>query len=251
MANSFKNQKLTGFDKTLVLYQDGYVARPVTVDKATISDLQPNEAGKYIIPQGTLLTGVSGSLLENPQQKAVQAQVSATKATVTINSAVVVTAKESGDVAYKFALVKDTKATSSATISVPSGSISYDASQKKFTVTLAVNKSGTVLTTYGDVVALINNDTIANTYVSAELDSGVKGTQVADVTSADATTSAGGDESVTGLIDGILVHSIDVTAGETAAAMMIAGYVNVDNMPFVPSTAVKAKLPHIVFSRID
>ena len=250
MANSFKNQKLTGFDKTLVLYQDGYVARPVTVDKTTISDLQPNEAGKYIIPQGTLLTGVSGSLLENPQQKAVQAQVSATKATVTINSAVVVTAKESGDVAYKFALVKDTKATSSATISVPSGSISYDASQKKFTVTLAVNKSGTVLTTYGDVVALINNDTIANTYVSAELDSGVKGTQVADVTSVDATTSAG-DESVTGLIDGILVHSIDVTAGETAAAMMIAGYVNVDNMPFVPSTAVKAKLPHIVFSRID
>ena len=69
MANSFKNQKLTGFDKTLVLYQDGYVARPVTVDKTTISDLQPNEAGKYIIPQGTLLTGVSGSLLENPQQK--------------------------------------------------------------------------------------------------------------------------------------------------------------------------------------
>ena len=244
MANSFKNQKLTGFDKTLVLYQDGYVARPVTVDKTTISDLQPNEAGKYIIPQGTLLTGVSGSLLENPQQKAVQAKVSGTKATVTINSAVVVTAKESGDVAYKFALVKATKSTSSATIS-------YDASQKKFTVTLAVNKSGTVLTTYGDVVALINNDTIANTYVSAELASGVKGTQVADVTSVDATTSAGGEESVTGLIDGILVHSIDVTAGETAAAMMIAGYVNVDNMPFVPSTAVKAKLPHIVFSRID
>ena len=244
MANSFKNQKLTGFDKTLVLYQDGYVARPVTVDKTTISDLQPNEAGKYIIPQGTLLTGVSGSLLENPQQKAVQAKVSGTKATVTINSAVVVTAKESGDVAYKFALVKDTKSTSSATIS-------YDASQKKFTITLAVNKSDTVLTTYGDVVALINNDTIANTYVSAELASGVKGTQVADVTSVDATTSAGGEESVTGLIDGILVHSIDVTAGETAAAMMIAGYVNVDNMPFVPSTAVKAKLPHIVFSRID
>ena len=49
----------------------------------------------------------------------------------------------------------------------------------------------------------------------------------------------------------IVVHSIDLTAGETAAAMMIAGYVNVDNMPFVPSTAVKAKLPHIVFSRID
>ena len=244
MANSFKNQKLTGFDKTLVLYQDGYVARPVTVDKTTISDLQPNEAGKYIIPQGTLLTGVSGSLLENPQQKAVQAQVSVTKATVTINSAVVVTAKESGDVAYKFALVKSAKSTSSATIS-------YDASQKKFTITLAVNKSDTVLTTYGDVVALINNDTIANTYVSAELASGVKSTQVADVTSSDATTSAGGEESVTGLIDGILVHSIDVTAGETAAAMMIAGYVNVDNMPFVPSTAVKAKLPHIVFSRID
>ena len=193
MANSFKNQKLTGFDKTLVLYQDGYVARPVTVDKTTISDLQPNEAGKYIIPQGTLLTGVSGSLLENPQQKAVQAQVSVTKATVTINSAVVVTAKESGVVAYKFALVKDTKATSSATISVPSGSISYDASQKKFTITLAVNKSGTVLTTYGDVVALINNDTIANTYVSAELASGVKGTKVAEVTSVDATTSAGGE----------------------------------------------------------
>lgn len=251
MARSFKNHKLDSFDKPLLLYQDGYVARPVTVDKNTISGLQANDSGRYIIPQGTLLTGASGSLLENPQQKAIQATVTETQATATINSSVVVTAKTSGALVYKFSLVKNTKAISGTTISVPSGSISYDSTGKKFTITLDVDKSGNVLTTYGDVVDLINNDIIANSFVEAKMATGVKRKTVAAVTSADVATASGDDEEVTGLIDGVLRHSVDVTDGEDVAAMMIAGYINVDDMPVVPSAAVKAKLPHIVFSRID
>ena len=66
-----------------------------------------------------------------------------------------------------------------------------------------------------------------------------------------AALSNGGDATVSGDIDGILYHSVDVTDGEATGALIIHGYVNVDNMPNVPSAAVKAKLPHIVFGRKD
>lgn len=254
MSHTFENHTLTGFDKTLVLYQDGYMGRPVTVNKDTVAGLQPNANGRYIIPQGTYLTGKNGSLLDNPQQLAVAANVTEANSTATINSAVDIKVKESGVIAYTFALVK-------ATTAIPvdpedlatKGTISYDATTKKFTITLAINKSGNIISTYEDVVAIINNDTVANTYVVASLASGVKGTTTAAVTTADVVTTAtaGSEEKVTGIIDGILLHSTDVTDGEEPAAMMFAGYVNMDNMPNVPSTAVKAALPRITFSRID
>ena len=254
MSHTFGNQTLTGFDKTLVLYQDGYMGRPVTVDKNTVTGLQPNAAGRYIIPQGTYLTGVNGSLLENPQQKAIAANVTEAHSVATINSSVDITVKESGVIAYKFSLVKATTGSpvDPEDTSVK-GSIAYDASTKKFTITLAVNKSGTIISTYDDVVALINNDITANTFVTAALSAGVKGTTLATVTASDVTTTAaeGSAEVVTGIIDGILLHSTDVTDGEEFAAMMYAGYVNMDNMPTVPSTAVKTALPRITFSRVD
>lgn len=252
MSHTFGNQTLTGFDKTLVLYQDGYMGRPVTVSKATVSGLLPNANGRYIIPQGTYLTGTNGSLLDDPQQIAVAPTISEAKATATINSSVVVTAKESGANEFVFSLVKATTASPVKPEDLAmKGSIAYNAATKKFTITLAVNKSGTIISTYGDVVAIINNDVVANTYVVSSLASGVKGSTVAATTSADVTTASGSAETVVGSIDGILLHSTDVTDGEESAAMMFAGYVNMDNLPSVPSTAVKAALPRITFSRVD
>ena len=254
MAHNFGNHALDGFDKTLTLYRDGYMARPVTVDKNTISGLTANAAGRYIIPQGTYLTGVNGSLLQDPQQKAIQATVAEVRATAVINTSVNIAVKESGTTVYKFSLVK-------ATESIPvdpedltmHGSISYDASTNKFTIVMAVDKSGNIITTYADVVAIINNDIVANIYVTASLANGVSSTVKAAVTASDVATTVavGATETVTGIIDGILYHSVDVTDGEQQGTLMWAGSVNMDNLPSVPSSAVKAALPRILFSRID
>ena len=251
---TFGVKSVDGFDKTLILYRDGYMARPVTLDKNTISGLTPNDKGRYIIPQGTYLTGVHGSLLQDPQQMAIQATIAEARATATINSSVVINAKESGEAVYKFSLVK-------ATESVPvepddlamHGTISYDVATKKFTIILQVDKNGNVISTYGDVVAIINNDIVANTYVTASLANGVSGVTKAAVTATDVSTTVatGATETVTGIIDGVLYHSVDVTDGEAVGTLMWAGSINMDNMPSVPSTAVKAALPRILFSRVD
>lgn len=242
MAINIGSNPVTGMDdKELLLVSEGYVARPVTVSKDTIADLTPVD-GHYIIPQGTYLYGKNGSLLVNPQQEAVEVKETVTKSTLTVNSSVVVTAKDEGDLsAYTVALTKGTKRTAS---------VSFDVASKALVVTLAVNKADAITTTYKEVVDLINNDIVANTFVVAELASGVGDDAVAAEAVA-APLSKGGDATVASDIDGVLYHSVDVTDGEATGALIIHGYINVDNMPSVPSAAVKAKLPHIVFGRKD
>ena len=242
MAINFGKSPVTGMDdKELLLVSEGYVARPVTVSKDTVAGLTPVD-GHYIIPQGTYLYGKEGSLLVNPQQEAVAVNETVTKSTLTVNSSVIVTAKAEGDLsAYTVAFEKGTKRTLS---------VNFDVKTTALVVTLAVDKTGAITTTYKEVVDAINDDIVANTFVKAELASGVGEDAVAAEAVA-APLSKGGDATVDKDIDGILYHSVDVTDGEATGALIIHGYVNVDNMPSVPSAAVKAKLPHIVFGRKD
>lgn len=237
------NAKVARFDPELLLIGEGYVARPVTLNKDTISGLQPNENGKYIIPYGTYLYGSSGeSLLVNPQQTAVAVVPSVTFATATIGSVLKVTAKAEGDLSYVVSLVEGTDSTFSVVVGGTGAS-------KTIAVTLPVNKSGDVTVTYDDVVSLINNDIEANTYVFAEIASGADGT---DVAAAGTGTTSGGGATTIGDVDGILYHSVDVTLGENTGALIIAGYIDVDKMPQgVPGAAIKAKLPRITFARKD
>ena len=242
MAINFGKSPVTGMDdKELLLVSEGYVARPVTVSKDTIAGLTPVD-GHYIIPQGTYLYGKEGSLLVNPQQEAVAVKETVTKSTLTVNSSVIVTAKAEGDLkAYTVAFTKGTKRALS---------VNFNVKTKALVVTLAVDKAGAITTTYKEVVDAINDDIVANTFVKAELVSGVGEDAVAAEAVA-APLSSGGEATVDKDIDGILYHSVDVTDGEATGALIIHGYVNVDNMPNVPSAAVKAKLPHIVFGRKD
>lgn len=346
MSIDFSTHKVEGFDKTLLLNHVGYIGKPVTVNQATIAGLTANDAGNYIIPQGTLLTGEVNSLLVNPQQMAVETSSVEDLASVTVNSIFTVTAKESGAVSYAVSMVKGVSGT-------PVSSIAYTPATTKFVITLATDKYDAITATYGDVVALFNNDLIANSLVIAELINASDEVTLATVTatSTDAiaqstslgstgtvaktgtytgtdnevihckvttaptatgnvagmivstainsgsyvaqpvfttgtsatvvvsgitftftlatgqtfavgeiysvntyigpTTSGGGSETITGIIDGILLHSVDVTDGENFGALVVAGSINMDNMPVVPSTAVKGALPRILFSRID
>lgn len=236
---------LEGFDKELLLVGEGYIARPVTVNKDTIPDLEPDEMGRYVIPYGTYLYGADGeSLLTNTQQYGVAVVPSVTYATATVGSGIVVTAKESGAVTHTVKIVAG-----STVLLTPALTVSGSGTSKTITIDLAVDSAGDVTSTYGDVVDLINNDPEAGKIVVAELETGVSGTTIA--AAGTGTLSGGGTETVDSDIDGILYHSVDVTQGEATGALIIHAYINVDNMPSVPGDAVKAKLPHIVFARKD
>lgn len=240
MSNVFKVTQVDGFDKELLLVGEGYMARPVTLNKATVSGLVADDKGHYIIPQGIYLTGAAGSLLLNPQQNAVAVVPTVAKASATVGTALVVTAKADGGVAYSVELTKGT-----------SKYIKVTADATKATVALAVDsKGGDIISTNADVVKAINSDTTANTYVSAALATGANGDDLAVVTAAVA-TSNGAADAVASDIDGILYHSVDVTDGEATGAMIYKGVINIDNMPEIPGAAVKAKLPNIVFARRD
>lgn len=242
MSVDFKVTPVDGLDKELLLNVEGYLARPITVSKETISGLAPDDKGRYVIPQGTLLVGKDSSLLVDSMQLAVEAKATQTRAKATVNSVLEVESKVAGAVTYAISLVKPTGSSS-----VPS--ISFDGA--KFEIKLATTSSGNVKTTYDDIVKLINNDTKANTYIVAKIADGADGTTKADATSTDVALAGGAEETVDGNIDGILYHSVDVTDGEAPATLLVHGFVNVDNMPVEPSDAVKAKLPHIMFGRID
>lgn len=240
MSINFQTKKVDGFDKELLLIGEGYIARPVTVDKSTISGLVADDRGHYYIPQGTYLYGADGtSLLANPNQKAVAVVPTVASATATLASAVVVDAKDEGASTVTVELVVGT-----------AHKIKVAVAGKAITVTLAVDKNGAVKDTWDDVIKAINEHLEANSLVVAKLASGADGSATA--TAVASTALANGDAmAVASDIDGILYHSVDVTDGEATGAMIIHGYINEDAMPVVPGAAIKAKLPHIVFGRKD
>ena len=240
MSINIQTKKVDGFDKELLLVGEGYIARPVTVDKSTINGLVADDKGHYYIPQGTYLYGAEGtSLLANPNQKAVAVVPNVASATATLASAVVVDAKDEGTSTVKVELVVGKAHKNKVAVA---GNV--------ITVTLAVDKSGAVKDTWEDVVKAINENIEANSLVVAKLASGADGSALA--TAVTSTSLAGGDAmTVSSDIDGILYHTVDVTDGEAMGAMIIHGYINEDVMPAVPGAAIKAKLPHIVFGRKD
>lgn len=237
------NRKEYGLDKNIRLIGEGYIGRPVTLTKDTVAGLQADEEGRYIIPQGIYLYGAnSESLLVNPQQYAVEVVTTVTKASAVVNTVLQIDAKQEGNLAYVVTLAVGTDSTFSI-------AVGGTGTAKTFDITLPVDITGNVIATYDDVVNLINGDLEANTYIVASIVAGEDG--ATDAAAGTGTTSGGGDETVAGDIDGVLLHSVDVTLGENTGAMMIAGYVDVDKLPAVPGDAVKAKLPNITFARKD
>lgn len=243
MAINFGKEKLSGFDKTLQLIGEGYAARPVTLTKESIANLEPTDGGRYIIPQGTFLVGESSSLLENPNQLAVAADISVTFDTAVVDSAVDIKSASPENFGY---VVTCTKASTAST----AASISYVPATKAIDVTLETDSSGSAVTTAQELIDLINGDSVVGGLVVASLHASVSSTKAIS-NNATATTSGGGVQTVSGNIDGILYHHVDVTDGEATGAMMISGYVNIDNMPFNPGSAIREKLTRITFGRID
>lgn len=238
MSINLGYKKVASFDKELLYNQAGYFAKPVTLDKTSLTGITPTESGRYIIPQGSLLYGNASSLLTNPDQNAKVVVPTVSKATVTINTVLKITAKADDTVTYNVKLEVGTARRPS-----------ISATATAATIKLGVDKAGAVTTTYNDVVSLINTDMIANNYVVASIAADQDGDTVA--AAGDASTTGGTTTTVASDIDGVLLHSVDVTMGEAVGAMMISGNINIDNMPETPDSAVIAKLPNIRFLRRD
>ena len=183
--------------------------------------------------------GINGtSLLTDPNQFATVVVPTETKATVTLDSALIITAKAEGNVAIPVAVVTGTG---------HNDTFAYD-STTGITITLGVDKLGNVKDDYAKLAKKINEDLVLNSLVVASVVPGKEDTIPQDDSG---TTAGGGATTVASDIDGILYHTVKVTDGEATGAMIIHGVINIDKMPSVPGAAIMAKLPHIQFARRD
>lgn len=240
MTQIFKQTPIAGMEDSILYFTENYVAKPIMLNKTTITGLTANADGKFIIPRGTFLTGTAGSLKERPNQVAKQAVFTGVAGTLNLLTYVRIVDKQESNRVLTFKVTKPAKATTTATVAV-SG----------LTIEIKVANDGTnILTTLGDIVTLINGNMEANSLCVASLTDETKaGTVATEVASA--VTAGGANDTGTGDVDGILMHSVDVTDGEATGALVLAGFVDLDKIDIEPSTNFKTKLPMIAFLRKD
>lgn len=240
MINVFNKTKYSGLPDDILMYKENYIARPIMVNKSTITGLTANADGKFIIPKGTYLTGTVGSLRDNPSQFAKQATFTGVAGTVNILTYIHIEDKKEIDRVLTFKITKPAKATTKTTVTV-----------SNLTVEVFAKNDGTNITaTLGEIVTAINGSMEANSLCVASLTDETHADDVA-VAVASAVTTGGTADTGTGDVDGILVHDVDVTLNEASGALMIAGVVDLDKIPTEPSASIKAKLPTIIFMRKD
>ena len=240
MTQIFKQTPIAGMEDSILYFTENYVAKPIMLNKTTITGLTANADGKFIIPRGTFLTGTAGSLKERPNQIAKQAVFTGVAGTLALLTYVRIVDKQESNRVLTFKVTKPAKATTTATVAV-SG----------LTIEIKVANDGTnILTTLGDIVTLINGNMEANSLCVASLTDETKANTVATEV-ASAVTAGGANDTGTGDVDGILMHSVDVTDGEATGALVLAGFVDLDKIDIEPSTNFKSKLPMIAFLRKD
>jgi hypothetical protein len=240
MAINFKMKPVEGFDPELLLIGEGYIARPVTLDQSSLAGITPDDKGNYYIPYGSYLYGSNGtSLLVDPNQLAKVVVPTEAKATVTLDSGLVLTAKTEGAVTTAVTMTVDATAHNDV--------FTYDAATG-ISIKLGTDKAGNVKDDFEKLAKKINEDLVLNSICVATVVAGKE----ADTPAADSGAFAsGGATTVASDIDGILYHTVKVTDGEATGAMIIHGVINIDKMPSEPGAAIKAKLPHIQFARRD
>lgn len=240
MTQIFKQTPIAGMEDSILYFTENYVAKPIMLNKTTITGLTANADGKFIIPRGTFLTGTAGSLKERPNQVAKQAVFTGVAGTLNLLTYVHIVDKQESNRVLTFKVTKPAKTTTTATVAV-SG----------LTIEIKVANDGTnILTTLGDIVTLINGNMEANSLCVASLTDETKADTVATEV-ASAVTAGGANDTGTGDVDGILMHSVDVTDGEATGALVLAGFVDLDKIDIEPSTNFKTKLPMIAFLRKD
>lgn len=223
-------------EKTILFFPDHYEAIAVTVDDTGIL---PNEDGKKIVPRGTIVGGVSGSILTDP------AQLVADKNTPDVRAE-----KEIGQI--KFTAVSGGSSGNGITIAFtdPSGNdkpLTVSVTTNAISIALATDSSGAITSTYAEIVDAIVANVLASALVTATLTNEAAGTTVA-VAASTTNLERGATGSASGA-EGMLLNDTDVTYGPAACAMLLHGFVDLKKLPEEPCQEAIEKLPLITFIR--
>ena len=230
--------------KEILKFPDHYVALAVMVSDSGVS---ANADGKKIVSAGTIVGGKDASVLENLEQPVVDKNTSPVKATKDYAMA---DAAESGTIDMTLTALEFGAAGNSISLTLSSASaatgdvVEVSVSDTDITVKPVVADT-TVTSTIGDVVAAINQHKDAKLLVVASAPEAALTTVVTkNITK---TVLAGGsDGTVTGA-EGVLMNDVDVTYGPAPGAMIIHGFVAIDQLPEPPAFGAAAVLPMIKF----
>lgn len=228
-----------GFQKNILKYTENCVSIAVTVDD---TDVQADAYGKKIIPAGTF---VGGGILENPNKIA-------TKVKFTNEQASVTTTLSEANTNLKFTAVPLGVQGNgiSITYTKPSSNdsaLQVNVSNTDIEVSLATNSSGAVTTTANDILTAVNADSIANELILVSL--AANSTGVGVVSAMAKKSLSGGGTTATGTAEAVLLNDVDVTYKAEPVAAVIAGVINLNKLPNVPTDSIKASLKNITFMR--
>lgn len=240
MANtSYAQHEELGGRADILLYTANYAARPVIIDDTGVA---ADAKGRKIVPAGTFL----GGFFERPNEAAIKIGVSSVKASYK-------TSFSGGDNNVCFVsklLGAEGNAISIAYVDpgINNAELSIVTAGKAITVHLETNGAGAIVSKAKDIADAVNADALANDLVYAKV---IGSTGNGVVTALAQTNLASGKDGANGTPDGVLRHAVDVTHGEATGTAVIAGFIDLDRLPDVPTDAIKASLPTIKFMRRD
>ena len=194
--------------------------------------LVADEHGKKILPAGTIIGGIGESVFED-----------GTRLVARHGDGMLVTSLVGMDNDISYIAKAPGAITVAYVLPVPSTPLSVAVAGAAITVTLETDAAGDIVSTANDVKAAVNAFAPAFALVEAKNIVGDSGDGVVTVMPVTALTFNAG---VT-VPDGVLWNDVDLTYGAYPGAMIIAGNINVDNIPFPPSAAQKTALRRITF----
>lgn len=215
--------------KEILKFPDHYVALPVMISDSGVA---ANDEGKKIVPKGTILgASSSDTILGNLDEAAVDKYVAPAKAALVCGtagetSAVKLEAVAAGDAGELISITIVDPASASAELGVT-------VSDKDITVNLKTNAESAEVSTAKEVADAINADAAAKLLVVASYygdGSGVVGAK------AKTTLANGGDSAATGA-EGVLMNDVDVTYGPREGAMIVHGFIAIDQLPYGENNA--------------
>ncbi|MDR2527941.1 MAG: hypothetical protein LBD04_02840 [Synergistaceae bacterium] len=230
MANlGQRTEVFGGRNEILATYPGGISS--VTVQVSDVG-LTADEHGRKILPAGTIVGGINGSVFED-----------ATRMVARGGAATLRTALPGGDNDVEF-VAKTGGATTVAYVKpAPSAPLSVAVAGGNITVTLATNAPGDIVSTANDVKNAVNATGASAALVEAkniQSDSGEGIVTEMPLTALTANANVP-------VADGVLYNDVDLTYGPRPGSMIIAGNINADKIPVLPTAAQKDAMKRLTF----
>lgn len=218
-----------GRNEILATYPGGISSVAVQVSDV---GLTADEHGRKILPAGTIVGGIGGSVFEDASRMVARS-----------GPATLRTALPGSDNDLEF-IAKTAGATTVAYVKpAPSAPLSVSAGGGNITVTLATNADGDIVSTANDVKNAVNATPASSALVEAMNIPSDSGAGIVTELPQTALTS----NANVPVADGVLYNDVDLTNGPRPGAMIIAGNINADRIPVKPTAAQKDAMKRITF----